>query len=124
MKPKKGKRAVIKEKEYEDLVKLNARVARLESLIDSHLLFMGGKEDVYSLRADPVFALKAGLMAPPLKINEGLSSPPPQSSVHTESSKRDKGKSKMFVEDSVSYEDALMMPSSVQEKGGGMGLFV
>lgn len=77
MKPKKRKRAVIVEQDYAALLKLNARVSRLESLMDAHLLFMGTKEEAFSLRADPVFALKAGLMAPPLKITEDLPPPSP-----------------------------------------------
>lgn len=110
-KPKKRKRVVIEEKEYEALLKLSERVARLEKSLEPQLNLMGSKDEAYSFIADPVFAFKAGQVLPPLKINDGLpaissgpSSIPPHSDPKELSSK-DKGKAKMFDEDHINPND-------------------
>lgn len=114
-KPKKRKRVVLEEKEYEDLLRLNERVARLKNLMESQLKFLGAKDEAFSFKADPVFAFKAGQANPPLKIHEGvipvsIGLNSNQLLASNEPSKLDKGKSKMYAEDRINYEDALAMP--------------
>lgn len=65
---KKRKRVVIGEKEYEALLKLSERVAHLKNMLDSQLNLLGAKDEAFSFKADPVFALKAGQALPPLVI--------------------------------------------------------
>lgn len=58
-KPKKRKKEVIEEAAYRSILELTQKVARLEHLVDNQLMFMGSKDEAFSLLANPEFAYKA-----------------------------------------------------------------
>lgn len=102
-KPKKRKRVVIDEKDYEELLNLSKRVARLEKALEAQLHLVCPKEEAFTFLADPVFVVKACQRNPPLKINDA---PLLSHSTSGELSRHDKGKAKMHEEDRLNPSDS------------------
>lgn len=111
-KPKKRKRVVIEKSEFDALLNLTERVARLEQIVASQVELMKAK-DVFNLRGDPSFALKlaqtwhtcsmgveTATFKPSLKIRDETGSSGGRMFEHCKldvgSSKADKRKSKLY----------------------------
>lgn len=102
--PKKHKQILIEEKEYAFLMKIQEKVSRLEKLVADQFQFRGLNSEVFSGLADPVFAFKAAAKEPKCimirDVCEHLTEK--KSTEKVEYSKADKGKRKMFEEESHS----------------------
>lgn len=105
---------VIEEKEYEALFMLTSKVAHLENLLEEQLKFIGTKETTYALKAGPSFAFKASQLHIGIEISEVAqeSKTIASNKVKDESSKRDKGKAKMY-EGASFNNDGLMSSKTI-----------
>lgn len=114
-KPKKCKKVLLEVSEYDALIKSAQRVDFLEKMLASQVEKMESKEDAYTGKADPVFAIKASTASQGIKIMEGNPAGMKCSSQNVIHScpPGDKGKKKMYAED----ESGLSLEAPVGSNG-------
>lgn len=110
-KPKRKKTIKIAEDEYWALNKVADRVDMMENQLQNQMVNMGVQDEAFNMRSDSVFAIKYDLSTQGIKFSD--KGPMPQQPMRASSSliPNDKGKGKMYVEDTIPPLDSATLVS-------------